>query len=118
MKATLRSLCRDAKDATPSVTRLQSGFATLHRDLSGMIALWEQRDLRIVYDGRSLKETLSEIYAAEAQACRMRYADDQGRIIIADLDLIAARAPETDVRTLIDRMDDLAPFAGMRPVGY
>ncbi|HMI98034.1 MAG TPA: hypothetical protein VK479_16110 [Micropepsaceae bacterium] len=119
MKATLRSLCRDAKDATPtSVSRLQIGFATLHRDLSEMIALWEKRDLRVVYDGRSLKETLSEIYAAEAQACSMHYADNQGRIIVADLDLIAGWAPETDVRTLIDAMDDLAPFAGMRPVGY
>jgi hypothetical protein len=48
----------------------------------------------------------------------MRYADSQGRIIAADLDRIAARAPETDVGTLIERMDDLAPFAGMRPVGY
>ena len=48
----------------------------------------------------------------------MRYADNLGRILVVGLDQMAGGAPETDVRTLIDRMDDLAPFAGMRPVGY
>jgi len=119
LKATLVSLCRDAKDGTPtSVARLQNGFVTLYRDLTEMIALWEKRDLRIVYDGRSLKETLGDVYAAEAQACSMSYADNQGRTIVANLNDIAASTPQTDVRTLISRISDLAPFSGMRPVGY
>jgi len=119
LKATLGSLCQEANEGTKaSLARAQSRFVTLYRDLSDMIALWEKRDLRIAYDGRSLKETLGEIYAAQAQACSMRYADNQGRIMVAGLDQIAGRAPETDVRSLIAGMDDLAPFAGMRPVGY
>jgi hypothetical protein len=119
LKATLGSLCHDAKnDSRASVAHLQSGFAALYRDLSATIALWEKRDLRIAYDGRSLKETLGEIYSAEAQACRMSYADDEGRPMAASLDQIAGSAPETDVRTLISRINDSAPFAGMRPVGY
>jgi hypothetical protein len=117
LKATLVSLCHDVDEGT-SLVRVQGRFATLYRDLSDMIALWEKRDLRIAYDGRSLKETLGEIYAAEAQACSMRYADGHGRLMVAGLDQIAESAPQTDVRTLIAGMDDLAPFAGMRPVGY
>ena len=119
LKATLGTLCHETQlGSQASVARVQSGFAKLYRDLSEMVALWEKRDLRIAYDGRSLKETLGEIYADEAQACSMSYADNQGRLTVASLDQIAGGAPETDVRTLIAGINDAAPFAGMRPVGY
>ncbi len=119
MKASLVSLCNDARDARPeSLAHMQGTLAGLRRDLSEMIALWEKRDLRIVYDGRSLKETLGGIYADGVRACTMDIADGQGRAILTSLDQVATRSPETDVRALIASMSDRAPFAGMRPVGY
>lgn len=119
LKATLVSLCDQAKDArSDAMPRAQRTLATLHRDLADDIALWEKRDLRVVYDGRSLKETLWQIYAEGVQACRMSLADNQGRAVFTSLDQIAIRNPDTDVRGLIAGMSDTAPFAGMRPVGY
>jgi hypothetical protein len=115
LKATLVSLCRESNGGTQTTT---ARLVSLHRDLSEMIGLWTKRDLRIAYDGRSLKETLADIYATETQDCSLTYVDDEGRTTVVSLDQFAASAPETDVRRLIARIPDSAPFAGMRPVGY
>ena len=118
LKATLLSLCRDARDQGPgAMDRTQSRLAKLRDDLAADLALWEKRDLRVVYDGRSLKETLGEIYASGVQACTMSLVA-QGGPVFTSLDQIASRAPATDVRALIASMNDAAPFSGMRPVGY
>jgi hypothetical protein len=119
LKASLVSLCHDANDGHPtSLSHMQITLAELRRDLSEQIALWEKRDLRIVYDGRSLKETLGGIYADGVRSCAMNAADDQGKPILTSLDQFAVRSPDTDVRALITSMSGVAPFAGMRPVGY
>ncbi len=119
LKASLVSLCRDAKDGrAESLAHIQSTLAGLRQDLSEMIAVWEKRDLRVVYDGRSLKETLGGIYAEGVRACTMNAADGQGRAVLISLDQVATRSPDTDVRAVIASMSDAAPFAGMRPVGY
>ena len=106
LKATLVSLCRDTEETQASVARVQSGLAALHRDLSEMIGLWAKRDLRIAYDGRSLKETLTGIYTAQAQACSVSYADGQGHTTVASLAQIAEGWPETDVGKLIAGIPD------------
>jgi hypothetical protein len=118
LKATLISVCEDARDVRPgAMARTQSALAKLRDDLTADIALWEKRDLRVVYDGRSLKETLWDIYSGGVQACRMSLAE-KGGPVFTSLDQIASRAPATDVRGLITSMSDAAPFSGMRPVGY
>ena len=118
LKATLISVCEDARDVRPgAMARTQSALAKLRDDLTADIALWEKRDLRVVYDGRSLKETLWDIYSGGVQACRMSLAEKDGPVFTS-LDQIASRAPATDVRGLITSMSDAAPFSGMRPVGY
>jgi len=89
----------------------------LRGDLEADIALWQKRDLRVVYDGRSLKESLWNIYSEGVQACEMSLADTGGAMFTS-LDQIGARVPATDVRGLIASMSETAPFAGMRPVGY
>ena len=118
MKASMVSICHDAQEQTPeSMVHAQNTLANLRHDLSDMISLWEKRDLRIVYDGRSLKETLWTIYSDGVQACAMRYAG-QGQPVLTSLDQFATRSPATDIRALIWGMNDMAPFAGMRPIGY
>ncbi|HEX5280544.1 MAG TPA: hypothetical protein VFW28_10745 [Micropepsaceae bacterium] len=118
LKASMVSICHDAREQTASaLVHAQSTLSTLRHDLSEMIALWEKRDLRIVYDGRSLKETLWSIYSDGVQACTMRNPG-QGQALLTSLDQFAARSPSTDIRGLITDMSETAPFAGMRPVGY
>jgi hypothetical protein len=111
------SLCRDARDGTAEAdARVKSGFATLYADLSKNAALWKQRDLRVVYHGYSLKKTLAETYAAQEDACvNANSGDGTAR---SPLEQFVRRSPETDVQTLIAQIDESAPFAGMRPVGY
>jgi hypothetical protein len=119
MKATLAAVCGYARQGGPdSMARGRGAMADLRRDLSEMIGLWQKRDLRIVYDGRSLKQTLGEIYADSAKSCTINNANNQGRTVFASFDQIGARDPATDVWGLIAGMSDSAPFSGMRPVGY
>jgi hypothetical protein len=117
LEVTMGSLCRDAKAGTKEAdARVKSGFATLYADLSKISSLWAQRDLRVVYHGSSLKQTLADIYTAEEQACVIDNPGDGGRI--APPDPFMRRPPETDVQRLIAQIDESTPFAGMRPVGY
>ena len=119
LEVTLGSLCRDAKEGTPVAdARAKNSLATLYADLSKNAALWKQRDLRVVYHGISLKETLAETYAAEENACVVANSGDGRPTGRSPLDRIVRRSPETNVQTLIAQIDDSAPFAGMRPVGY
>jgi hypothetical protein len=116
LEVTMGSLCRDAKAGTPEAdARVKSGFAGLYADLSKVSALWEQRDLRVVYHGSSLKKTLADTYAAEKQACVI---DNPGGSAQSLLDPFVRRSPETDVQKLIAQINESTPFAGMRPVGY
>ena len=118
LKASMVSICHDAREQTATaLVHAQNTLSTLRHDLQEMIALWEKRDLRIVYDGRSLKETLWSIYSDGVQACTMRNPG-QGQALLTSLDQFAARSPATDIRGLITDMSETAPFAGMRPVGY
>lgn len=117
LKVTMNALCRDAMEGTRQAkARVKSGFATLYADLSTNAALWMQRDLRVVYHGYSLKKTLAEIYAAQAQACVI--ADTRHGTAKSPLEQFVRRSPETDVQRLLAQIADYAPFAGMLPVGY
>ena len=119
LEVTMGSLCRDAMDgSTDADKRVKSGLATLYADLSKVVALWEQRDVRVVYHGSSLKETLAETYAAQENACITASSADRRWAAKSPLDQIVRRSPEFDVRRLIAQIDDSAPFAGMLPVGY
>ncbi len=110
LEVTMPALCSDAvADTRESRARVQTGLATLYADLAKNADLWKQRDLRVLYHGLSLKETLAQTYAAQANAC---VASDTGE---RPLDRFVR---VYDVPTLISRIDESAPFAGMRPVGY
>ena len=100
LEVTMGSLCRDAKAGTPeSAARVKSGLANLYADLSNAAALWEQRDLRVVYHGSSLKQTLADTYAAEVHACVLDKSSAAGEQIAASpLDQFVHRLPETDLQ--------------------
>jgi len=119
LEVSMGSLCRDAKTGTPEANaRVETGLADLYSDMSKVDALWKQRDLRVVYHGSSLKQTLADTYAAGDQACVLDNSGNGAQIAGNPLDQFAHRSPQTDVQGLIAQFDDSAPFAGMRPVGY
>jgi hypothetical protein len=115
MEVAMGSLCRDAKEGTREAdARVKAGLANLHADLSKAASQWAARDLRVVYRGPSLKQSLAETYAAEERACVK--SGDGARLAGSALDRF--ESPETDVSRLIAQIDDTSPFSGMRPVGY
>ncbi len=119
LDVTMTALCRDAKDDTrDSRARVKSGLAALYADLAKTADLWKQRDLRVLYHGTSLKQTLAETYAAKDNACLVASAGESGSPVASPLDQFVRRSPDTDVQRLISQIDESAPFAGMRPVGY
>ncbi len=120
LEVTMNALCRDAKAGTPEAdARVKSGFASLYADLSKISALWQQRDLRVVFRGGSLKHTLADIYTAEERACTIDAPGDGGAQIARNpLDQFVHDSPDTDVQRLIAEIDESTPFAEMRPVGY
>ena len=118
LKVRMDSLCADAKAGTPEAdARLKSGFADLYSDLSKTAALWEQRDLRVVYHGVSLKQDLADAYAAEAHACVIDNSGDDKRVAATSLDQFARLSPETDVPGLIAQIDDSPRYIQMQPLG-
>jgi hypothetical protein len=119
LEVTMGTLCRDAKEGTrKSDARVERGFADLYADLSKASALWEQRDLRVVYHGSSLKQALADTYVAEEHACVLDNSGAGSSIAQSPPDQFLHRSPETDVQRLIAQIDESRPFAGMRPVGY
>jgi hypothetical protein len=115
MEVTMGSLCRDAKAGTPDAdARVKAGLAGLHADLSKAADEWAQRDLRVLYQGPSLKQSLAETYAAEEQACTKSDNGVEANV----LDRFERSSTETDVSSLIAQINDNLPFSGMRPVGY
>ena len=118
LEVSMDSLCRAAREGTPEAeARMKSGFANLYTDLSKAAALWEQRDLRVVYHGVSLKQNLADTYAAEEQACVTGNSADDKSADASLLDQFARRSPETDVAGLISQIDDSTRFVAMQPVG-
>jgi hypothetical protein len=116
LQVSMGSLCQDANDKSPEArARVQQGFATLYNDLSKAVALWNERDLRVVYHGLSLKETLAQTYAAQEQACISAAGGDAGT---NPLDRFAHRSPDSDVQSLIARIEERGSFAQMQPVGH
>ena len=66
--------------ATPSRdARLKAGFIAFRRDLARMIALWLNRDPRIVYDGLDLKRDLLAAYDRQSQECTITYLSSDKR---------------------------------------
>ncbi|HWU26553.1 MAG TPA: hypothetical protein VN154_09150 [Rhizomicrobium sp.] len=119
LEVTMGSLCRDAKAGTKEAdARVKSGFANLYADLSKVSALWVQRDLRVVFHGGSLKQTLADTYAAEERACVYDTPGDGEQVAGNPLDQFVRSSPDTDLQRLIVQIDESAPSAGMRPVGY
>jgi hypothetical protein len=119
LEVSMGSLCRDAKTGTKEAdARVKDGFANLYADLSKVSTLWEQHDLRVVYHGSSLKQTLADTYAAEEHACVIDTAVNGGPIAGNPLDQFVLGAPETDVQRLIAQIDESTAFTEMRPVGY
>jgi hypothetical protein len=117
MEVAMDSLCRDAKIGTAEAdARVKAGLASLHADLWKAQGEWAARDLRVVYHGVSLKQSLAETYAEEEQACAT--SGDGAKLAAGTLDRFENESWATAVSDLIARIDDNTPFAGMRPVGY
>ncbi len=116
IQVTMGSLCNDAKDGSRDAdARVKEGLATLYADLSKVSDEWRQRDLRVVYHGSSLRQTLTDTYAAERQACVV--TADGNKNAQYPLEKFVSRSPDADVASLISQIDDAAGFVKMQPVG-
>jgi len=117
IQVTMGSLCDDAKlDTRDADARVKSGLATLYADMSKVSDEWKQRDLRVVYHGSSLQQTLANTFDEARRACVI--AADGRHKAQYPLERFFQRAPETDVAALIAQIDDSAGFLGMKPVGF
>jgi len=113
----MRTLCHDAIDRTRGAdARIENGVAALYTDLSNTVAQWKQRDLRVVYNGLTLKDALTAAYESEDRACVAAAAGDSNAA--NPLDPYMHKTPETDVQRWIAQIVEPASFAEMRPVGH
>ena len=84
LEVALDSLCRDAKQGTPDAdARVQSGIAALYADMSNDAALWQKHDLRVLYHGNSLRETLAQSLCrpgAGLRRCRPHKPQTAGQV--------------------------------------
>lgn len=109
LQVSMRTLCHDA--ASGADDRVQQGVATLYTDLSQTVAAWRQKDLRVVYNGMTLKDALTDAYASEERACGATSTAG------SPLDRYLHRSPNTDVQRLIADIVPPASFDEMKPVG-
>ena len=116
LEVSMRSLCSDAGDRTRDAdARVEQGLTSLYADLSNTVAAWQQHDLRVVYDGFSLKQALSDSYSAERQACAAAGIGEENAT--DPLDRFLRLPPGAYIRKLIAQIVEPASFAEMRPVG-
>jgi len=114
LQISMNALCRDAIGGTRgSDARIESGVASLYADLSQTIDAWKERDLRVVYNGSTLRDALTDAYVSQNRAC----AKSAGSVVTSPLDQYMHRSPETDVQRLIAEIVEPASFAQMKPVG-
>ena len=116
LQVSMRALCQDAIGRTRGADeRVEQGVAALYADLSQTVAAWRQRDLRVVYNGMTLKDALTDAYAAQDHACVVASAASSGA---SPLDRFMHRSPDTDVQSLIAGIVPPASFDEMQPVGH
>lgn len=116
LQVSMRTLCQDAIGRTRGADeRVEHGVAALYADLSQTVAAWRQRDLRVVYNGMTLKDALTDAYAAQDRACVAAGAASSGP---SPLDRFMHRSPDTDVPSLIAGIVPPASFDAMQPVGH
>ncbi|MGN6517357.1 MAG: hypothetical protein ACTHLR_16135 [Rhizomicrobium sp.] len=114
LRVSMNALCQDAiGDARGSDARIEAGIASLYSDLSRTITAWKGRDLRVVYNDLTLKDALTDAYAAQDRACAAS-VDKAGA---SPLDRYMHRSPQTDVQRLIAEIVEPESFAEMKPVG-
>jgi hypothetical protein len=114
LEVSMRELCHDAIDRTRGTDgHIEEGVATLYTDLSKTVAQRMQGDLRVVYNGVTLKDALTDAYSAQDQACVT--AAGSGT---SPLDRYMHQSPETDVQRLIAQIVEPDSFSQMRPVGH
>jgi hypothetical protein len=114
LEISMRELCHDAIDHTRGADgRIEEGVATLYADLSKTVTQRMQGDLRVVYNGVTLKDALTDAYSAQDQACVT--AAGSGT---SPLDRYMHQSPETDVQWLIAQIVEPDSFSQMRPVGH
>jgi hypothetical protein len=78
--------------ATPARdARLRAAFVQFHSDLAGMIAMWINRDPRIVYDGQFLKEDLLNAYDQESRRCTTTYLSTDKHPVALSFDDVSRR---------------------------
>lgn len=114
LQVSMNALCQDAIGRTRGyAARIETGVASLYSDLSQTITVWKGRDLRVVYNGPTLKDALLDAYAAQNRAC----AASAEKTATSPLDRYMHRSPETDVQRLIAEIVEPESFAKMKPVG-
>jgi hypothetical protein len=78
--------------STPSRdARLKTAFGQLYIDLQKMLFLYQQRDPRIAYDGRDLKEDLQKAYEEESSGCSIAYTNSRGAPVTLGFEDVAHR---------------------------
>ena len=78
--------------STPSRdARLKNSFALLYMDLTKLFLLWQNRDPRVVYNGRDLKADLQRTYAQRSQACQVSYTNSAGKAVTLEFDDVMQR---------------------------
>jgi len=114
LQVSMNALCQDAIGRPRAYdARIEAGVASLYSDLSQTISAWKGRDLRVVYNGLTLKDALMDAYAAQNRAC----IESAGKSGAGLLDRYMRRSPQTDVRRLIADIVEPESFAEMKPVG-
>jgi len=78
--------------STPSRdARIKAAAQQFYRDMKDMIAMWINRDPRIVFDGSFLKKHLQQAYEEESNACKIIYMSSGKRPITLTYDDIIKR---------------------------
>jgi hypothetical protein len=78
--------------ATPARdARLRAAFAQFYRHMEAMIALWSDRDPRLVYDGEDLRGDFLKAYDEQSKACNLTYLNSARQPVPLDFDAVAKR---------------------------
>jgi hypothetical protein len=78
--------------STPSRdARIKAAAQQFYKDMKDMIAMWINRDPRIVFDGSFLKPELQQAYEEESNACKITYMTSGKRPITLTYDDIMHR---------------------------
>jgi hypothetical protein len=78
--------------STPSRdARIKAAFIQFYKDMSDMLAMYTNRDPRIVYDGLFLQSDLAKVYEQQSRACTLTYMNSAHQPVSVTFDDIVHR---------------------------